>query len=178
MLLFTLLFFASQAPLPAAALTPAGVRCSQTPGMVLVEGICVSEADNIIVDGSLPQPRATPVPRRKRNSPRISMHCSPRMDIAAFRPVIVSASMRIMDPNEKFWCPEVLWNINGEFYGKHEGDCKPYETIVAEEGEPEVWPEGGETKRFEFWPGTYIITVKLLKTGSILAQQSCTVHIR
>ncbi len=175
--LLLILFFVSQAPLQSATLTAAGARCSQTPGMVFVEGVCVSAADNMIVDGLTPTtPRPAVIPERKKKAPRVNLMCSPKLQIGAFHPVSVTAYVRIMDPNEKFWCPEVQWTINGEFAGEHTGDCKPYETIVAEEGEPETWSEN--PKRFGFYSGIYVITVKLSKAGRLIAQESCTVQVK
>lgn len=180
-LLLTLSLFMVQAPLPAAALTPAGVRCSQTPGMVLVEGICVSAAENVVVDGtfSAPSPAPTPPPatKRQKRSPRVSLTCYPKMQIGSIRPVSVAASVRVMDPNDTYWCPGISWTINGEPAGNHEGDCRPYEDIVAETGEPQVWSED-QPKRFQFWSGSYVITAKLIKAGKLIAQETCTVHVK
>lgn len=113
----------------------------------------------------------------KKPKTKVVLRCTPSISISAsVRSALFRASLRIENPGDRYWCPEVQWLINGSRDSSHQAGCNPYEQVVKEEGEPKVWEE--PTKEFWLRSGEYHIVVKLIKAGRVIGQQECTVNAR
>ena len=128
-----------------------------------------------------PVPQATPKPQ-PRKKPVPQLVCGPAtgsrtqvgtVGLNGFR---VHCRVRVMFPDERFWCPDVEWEIDGERYSAHSGDCDPFSDVVTDAGEPFLWFEP-EKWLPPFGRGTHTITVKLMKNGKVIFSDYCEVQV-
>lgn len=128
-----------------------------------------------------PADATRPAPRPKRRKPELKLSCFPQISNAIYfegrMRSRITCTVRVLNPDEQFWCPAVDWSFGiGNTPSSHEGDCDPYEKVVAEEGEPEYWSED-RPKEFGLTPGTYEIWVTLRKSGKVIARESAVVRV-
>ena len=126
-------------------------------------------------------PTSAPTPRPKRRKPELKLQCAPAISNAVYFEGRVRSrvfcTVRVLYPDERFWCPAVAWSIGPyETPSAHESDCDPYEQVVAEEGEPAFWSED-RPKEFGLPPGLYEIKVSLMKSGRVIARDYFIVRV-
>ena len=143
--------------------------------------------DAVVVVGAvlpnpLPMPSPQPPPVPKRGKPEMRVSCSPAISNAqytseGFRSQVLCIVL-VKNPDERLWCPEVAWTfgegINQFTPSAHQSDCEPYNTEVAERGEPERW---SESKLFGLNPGTYQIWAVLQKSGKTIKKDYFMVRV-
>ncbi len=166
-------------PPPPTSVCPnlSGSYAAVPAGYTRIEGLCLLTADIVVVEPPVP-PSTTSAPiHKKPPKVKVSLRCSPRIGSTAgpFQPAHYFAFLRVENPGEAFWCPEVNWLIDGAKTSGHESDCTPYESVRSQTGEaPTLWEEPPK----DFWlpSGEYRIVAKLLKSGRIIGEDSCTVY--
>ena len=126
---------------------------------------------------TMAKPSQAPTGHAKPRKPKVRLSCLPKIGhCSPSKPMVVRATLRITDPNEELWCPGVEWYVNNTFVSGHESDCKPYDEVVAEEGERGLWSE--PPKPFGFYTGDYTIQVKLTRASRVIRTVSCEVSVR
>jgi hypothetical protein len=144
---------------------------------VYPDAVCVTppEPEAKKVKAVPSKPKGQPKSRKGKAEPKIT--CSPRIGMSGgFQIAPITVRLRVKNPGEKFWEPEVRWYINDNFVAAQQGDSPPYEEIVAERGEhPEFWY--GPTKRFGLMQGNFTITVRLARNGKTFRRLTCNVMV-
>lgn len=145
------------------------------------EPVVVIGSQTSVVASSAPAPTPSPTPTptpKPRKPPEAKVVCTPRMaNSGGIAPAIITASVHIENPDERFWCPGVEWYVGEQFNGSQESDCLSYEIVVSQEGEPSFWSEDGQPRRFELWPGDYTIKARLVKSKKTIGEAKCTVYV-
>ena len=118
-----------------------------------------------------PAPRPSPPPRR--GPPRIELTASPRMQSARFGGVRVLVRVTIKDADEKYWCPEIVWQWGDSAGDSEEGDCSPFNEATKEERE--VWSMQKQSPPLN--EGVWDITVTLRKAGKVLDRRTIEVYV-
>ncbi|HXK36470.1 MAG TPA: hypothetical protein VJ553_02720 [Candidatus Paceibacterota bacterium] len=140
--------------------------------------VTVEEPLQVVV---LPEatPRPKPLPRKK---PIPQLVCGPatgsktQIGVAGLDGFTVHCRVRVMFPDERFWCPEVEWEVNGERQSMHHADCAPFDDVATEVGEPFLWNEP-EKWLPPFGRGFHTIKVRLKKGGKVLFSDICEVEV-
>jgi hypothetical protein len=125
-----------------------------------------------------PPPTAAGTGAPPQPEPTVELRCIPRIAKGVmFKLRTFTASLRVKNPDEVFWCPGVEWYVNNTRFSHHESDCEPYESVVARNGgPPEVWSEA--IKQFHLPEGEYTIAAKLVRAGTVIARKECSVIAR
>ena len=116
-----------------------------------------------------PAPAGTPDRVRK---PRLDLRASPRFSFTPAN-VLATAQLNGGDDCEEFYCPAIVWDWDDGGRSAHEADCPPFQPGTPME------------RRFSaahdyVRPGTYNVTVRMLRAHRSLAVASAivTVHGR
>lgn len=171
MFLATLLFIAAQTT-PVASATPAEGAC---PDPADTESVCVSG------DNPKPEKKAeTAAPAPPQKPLKVTIRFGPRF--AFMMPgslVRAKLSIRIENGGDRFWCPEyeILWG-DGTKTGPNGPDCGPYEEASPSDREVQVLPREGYSIYHGYGTeGTYHISVRLLKSGQVIYQDSAKITV-
>ncbi len=152
---------------------------AQTPQQPVYDEPVIVYADPVAspVPVTMPKPSQAPAGHAKPRKPNMELRCTPKFGFSTpGNPLTVMATVRVENPGDDLWCPGVEWYVNNTFVSGHESDCKPYDEVVAEEGEQELWSE--PPKPFGFYAGEYIIEAKLTKANRTIRVMRCSIQVR